>query len=88
MTTETHESLMPLYIVGGIAAIGGIFYLLNKNIDKATSALASNKTVQALTDPVNVVEKAAYSTGWDFWDWYDSRVTEPMLRLEEKVGLR
>lgn len=79
-----HENLMPLYLLGGAGVIFGVFYLINKNVDKLTRKLDNNKTVEILTDPIgtvtNATEKASYEVGWSFWDWYDRRFTEPALK--------
>jgi hypothetical protein len=87
MTNDTHESLMPLYLIGGVAIIGGVFWLLNKNINKVSNAIADNKTIQTITDPVGVIDKAAYSVGYDFWEWYDKTVTDPYLDFKAALGL-
>jgi hypothetical protein len=85
MSENIHKDLMPLYLVGGVAAIAGVFYLLNKNVDKLTATLANNETLQMITDPAKVVEKVAYSAGWSFWDWYDTKYTDPYLAQQAAI---
>jgi len=85
MAKSIHTELMPLYIIGGLGAIAGVFYLVNKNVDNLTKKLSENKTLEVISDPAKAVEKAVYSAGTDFWDLWDSNVTEPFLRLRENL---
>jgi hypothetical protein len=79
MSANIHQDLMPLYVVGGVGVVIGVFYLLNKNVDKLTKTLSENETVQVLSDPVKTIDKAVYQTGFSFWDWYDRTFTEPAI---------
>lgn len=85
MTQPTHNDLMPLYIVGGLGVIAGVFYIVNKNIDKLTAKLDNNKTLEVLSDPAKTVEKMSYDIGLSFWDTWDSNVTEPLARWRQNA---
>ena len=84
MTQPTQADLMPLYIVGGLGIIAGVFYVINKNVDKLTAKLDSNKTLEVLSDPVKATEKMAYDVGLSFWDTWDANITEPLIRRNAK----